>query len=98
VGGFSESVTVDNENGLDNDHKGINAFIRSNVPEVKGLDLISYRQQIVAGVNYCYTYGTRTGSTVSNSVELCVWSKPWENNFLRVKRPNGEVVVSGGLP
>ncbi len=65
---------------------------------MKNLELISYRQQIVAGVNYCFTYGKRENGSVSSQIELCVWSKVWENNFLSLTKPNGEVVVSGGLP
>ena len=60
------------------------------------LKLSEFKNQI--HIDYSFTYGKRENGSVSNQIELCVWSKVWENNFLSLTKPNGEVVVSGGLP
>ena len=58
VGGFTQDIQVSDESKLDGEHLKINQFIRNNVPEVAGLKLYSYKQQVVAGMRYCYTYGS----------------------------------------
>ena len=74
----------------------MNLFVRNNVPEVQGLKLLTYKDQVVAGMNYCFTYDSET-QPGSRKTEICVWSKPWENNFLQVRRPDGSVIKAGGL-
>lgn len=68
AGGFTQGTPVPSEGSLDEEHSNINTFVRANVPEVNGLELISYRTQVVSGVNYCYTYGKREGETVTNTI------------------------------
>lgn len=65
------------------------------MPEVKGLKLYSIRTQVVAGIKYFCTYdsATRPGT---KKLEIIVWSKPYENNFLEVTRPNGTIIQKGG--
>jgi len=52
--------------------------------------LKSAREQVVAGMNICFTYE-------NISEEICVWSKPWENDFLEFIGPDGKAYVKGGF-
>jgi hypothetical protein len=92
VGGFSDYAVT----GLDDNHKTIDTFIRANVPRVANWKLVHISQQVVAGMNYCYTY--QEGSTDqhgkdSNSEEICVWSQPWMDDFLQLTTQDGTVVT-----
>ena len=95
-GAPSEPTTVTDESTLNIEYKKINDFVRKNVPEVKDLKLTAYKHQIVAGKQYILTYSPATPSTTVKDIDITVWSKPWENNFLLTKRPDGTVVKEGG--
>ncbi len=61
-------------------------FIQDSLPEIKDYNLVHVRGQVVAGMNYCFGYKAidreKIDENLGKKVELCVWSKPWENNFL----------------
>ena len=48
-------------------------------------NLVSFRTQVVAGVNYHFKF-----ANLANDVT--VWSQPWNNNFLEVTKPDGSKV------
>jgi len=80
VGGFTESRPVTSQNGLSKEERTIDEWIRKNDQSIAGWEFVSIRTQVVAGVNYCLTYENSNGKTQ----ERCVWSKPWENDFLKM--------------
>jgi len=95
AGGVGRLTLVKDASALDAEHLSIDNFIRANVPEVDGLKLVSYRQQVVAGTNYFYTYANLDEPT-SSPIEINVWSKPWNNGFLKLTKPDGTVIIDGG--
>lgn len=80
VGGFT-GRKIDSLKDLDEEEKRVNDFIISSIPSMAKWKLVSVREQVVAGMNYCLTY--QSNVDVSQTVEYCVWSKVWENNFLQ---------------
>lgn len=63
VGGFGPTIQVTDESTLDSEHQKYNSFVRNNFPEVNGLKLISYRQQVVDGLKCCMTYDSQPQPT-----------------------------------
>ena len=61
------------------------SFVRQRVPELAGANLVSFTSQVVQGTNYRFTFEGQNG-------EVQVWSKSWENNFLQITLPNGNVI------
>ncbi len=55
VGGFSDS-SIDS---LDDMQQSALDFIDRNVPEMNDWKLIKLSQQVVAGMNYCFTFENR---------------------------------------
>lgn len=85
IGGFT-GRNVDGTRDLEEGQKIAEQFIEESLPEIKDYQLIRVREQVVAGMNYCFSYkakdATKVAQNLGKKVELCVWSKPWENNFL----------------
>lgn len=77
---------------LDEDEKALYDFIVENVPDVQGYALFYVESQVVAGSNTCFHFITYD-DTVK---KYCIWSKPWQNNYLRLKTPEGDIFESGG--
>jgi hypothetical protein len=88
VGGYSPiditNLTLDEQNAEN--------FVLDNVPSLNNWTLISGRSQIVSGVNYCFDY--KQSSYANTTQEYCVWSQPWNNDFLQLTLPNGTKIVS----
>jgi len=53
---------------LDATHAKIDSFIRTYVPQVANLKLISYREQVVSGMLYYYTYGPYTSQGKTSNI------------------------------
>ncbi len=66
---------------LEGDGVAADAFVRAKVPALANATLESFTTQVVAGVNYRFTYGGYEG-------EVEVWVKSWEN-FMQITLPNG---------
>ena len=92
VGGFSRPTMISDENTITGDLKEFNQFVRLNVPQVQGKQLLSYKEQVVSGVNYCCDYGHRTPQTVTDITEVCLWSRPWKQGFLQLTSPDGRKI------
>lgn len=86
AGGFS-GRDVNGPEDLGEGEKEAEEFIESSLDQIKDYQLYHVREQVVAGMNYCFSYQAKDSEKIDErlgeSVELCVWSKPWENNFLR---------------
>lgn len=69
-------------------------FIHKSIPDIVNYNLVYTNHQVVAGMNYCFYYISKTNK---EPLKICVWSKVWENNFLRLTTSDGRVFVSGGI-
>ena len=67
---------------LDLEGQAALAFATANVHDTGAL--VSFRTQVVAGINYQFKF--------ENVDNVTVWSQPWNNNFLEVTLPNGNKV------
>jgi hypothetical protein len=61
--------------------------------------LSKLESQLVAGRRYCFTFEDPK-STITE--QYCVWSQPWNNNFLEITLPDGSRInnnssTSGGI-
>lgn len=85
VGGFNGRDVVGRDD-LSEGEKAAEQFIQDSLPEIKDYNLVHVRGQVVAGMNYCFGYKAidpeKINENLGKKIELCVWSKPWENNFL----------------
>ena len=89
VGGFSQS----NTNNLDSIQTQANNYVLASVPKLATWNLINTRTQNVSGQNNCFTYQNPVDQKTE---EYCVWSQPWNNNFMQLTLPDGTKLVSGG--
>ena len=67
-------------------------FVKKNV-DLEGWKLDSVKTQIVAGQNICFTYEKNDSEETQ---EYCVWSKPWDNNFMELTLADGTKITQGG--
>ena len=81
-GGYEEPQVASNK-ALSAEEKQIASFVQSKVPLLANANVVFVRKQVVAGMNYCFTFDANPNN------EYCVWSKPWEKNFLQLTTPEG---------
>jgi hypothetical protein len=93
VGGFSGRVITDLSE-LNDEEKELYDFIAENYENITDYTLNYVKQQVVAGMNYCFDF---TSNYDESTLELCVWTKSWENDFKQLILPDGTKIISGGF-